>query len=164
MATFVAILTALCKTLLSQRRIKMTIFIHVLLDMYKNADSLNMSGSTYIFAEQLKMTEDQLEQETLGWLAEAGYTALYGPDIACDGSQPERANYQQVVLVERLRAAADRLNPSISAAAREDAVKQVLDLGIPALLSANRHFHKLLVGGVPVEFQKDGETRGDLFA
>ncbi|MBP8168790.1 MAG: type I restriction endonuclease subunit R [Azonexus sp.] len=107
------------------------------------------------------MTEDQLEQETLGWLAEAGYTALYGPDIACDGSQPERANYQQVVLVERLRAAADRLNPSISAAAREDAVKQVLDLGIPALLSANRHFHKLLVGGVPVEFQKDGETRGD---
>ena len=107
------------------------------------------------------MTEDQLEQETLGWLAEAGYTALYGPDIACDGSQPERVDYQQVVLADRLRATVHRLNPSISAAAREDAVKQVLDLGIPALLSANRHFHKLLVGGVPVEYQKDGETRGD---
>ena len=25
------------------------------------------------------MTEDQLEQETLGWLAEVGYTHLYGP-------------------------------------------------------------------------------------
>ena len=37
----------------------------------------------------------------------------------------------------------------------------MLDLGIPALLSANRHFHKLLVGGVPVEYQKEGETRGD---
>lgn len=107
------------------------------------------------------MTEDQLEHETLGWLAEVGYTPIYGPDIACDGERPERGNYQQVVLTDRLRAAVDRLNPSISAAAREDAVKQVLDLGIPALLSANRHFHKLLVGGVPVQYQKDGETRGD---
>ena len=107
------------------------------------------------------MTEDQLEQETLGWLADVGYSHLYGPDLAPDGSSPERANYQQVVLVDRLGAAVDRLNPSISAAARADAVKQVLDLGIPALLSANRHFHRLLIGGVPVEYQKDGETRGD---
>jgi type I restriction enzyme R subunit len=107
------------------------------------------------------MTEDQLEQEVLGWLAEAGYETLFGPDIAPDGEHPERADYRQVVLADRLRAAVDRLNPLISAAAREDAVKQVLDLGIPALLSANRHFHKLLVGGVPVEYQKEGETRGD---
>ena len=107
------------------------------------------------------MTEDQLEQDALGWLAEVGYSPLFGPDIACDGERPERGSYQQVILADRLRAAVDRLNPSISAAAREDAVKQVLDLGIPALLSANRHFHKLLVGGVSVEYQKDGETRGD---
>jgi type I restriction enzyme R subunit len=60
------------------------------------------------------MTEDQLEQETLGWLAEVGYTALYGPDIACDGKQPERADYQQVVLADRLRATVHRLNPAIS--------------------------------------------------
>ncbi|MBC7618262.1 MAG: type I restriction endonuclease subunit R, partial [Candidatus Saccharibacteria bacterium] len=33
--------------------------------------------------------------------------------------------------------------------------------GTPALLSANRQFHRLLVGGVPVQYQKDGETRGD---
>ncbi len=31
------------------------------------------------------MTEDQLEQETLGWLADAGYSYRYGPDIAPDG-------------------------------------------------------------------------------
>ena len=46
-------------------------------------------------------------------------------------------------------------------AAREDALQQVLDLGVPALLSANRAFHRLLVGGVPVQYQLDGETRGD---
>ncbi len=107
------------------------------------------------------MTEEQLEQETLAWLQEVGYTHRYGPDIAFDGSSPERADYRQVVLPFRLREAINRLNPGIPVAAREDAIKQVLDLGIPSLLSANRAFHKLLVGGVPVQYQKDGETRGD---
>jgi len=107
------------------------------------------------------MTEDQLEQETLVWLQDVGYTHRYGPDIAPDGPVPERSSFTQVVLLARLREAIHQLNPGIPPAAREDALKQVLDLGIPALLSANRHFHKLLVGGVPVEYQKDGETRGD---
>ena len=107
------------------------------------------------------MTEDQLEREALGWLAEVGYDVLFGPDIAPDSDKAQRANYLQVLLPFHLREAIHRLNPDIPTAAREDALKQVLDLGIPVLLSANRHFHKLLVGGVPIEYQKDGETRGD---
>jgi type I restriction enzyme R subunit len=107
------------------------------------------------------MTEDQLEQETLEWLTELGYTHVYGPDIAHDGANPERDNYRQVVLVERLRAAIAKLNPKVPLVAREDALKQVLELGVPVQLSANRVFHRLLVGGVPVQYQKDGETRGD---
>ncbi|MGH8857349.1 MAG: type I restriction endonuclease subunit R, partial [Polaromonas sp.] len=107
------------------------------------------------------MTEDQLEQEALGWLADVGYAHCYGPDIAPDGPSPERANYRQVVLAGRVRSAIERLNPDIPAAALDDALKQVLDLGIPALLPSNRHFHRLLVAGVPVQYQKDGETRGD---
>ena len=109
------------------------------------------------------MTEDQLEQETLGWLAEVGYRPLYGPDLAPDGPAPERADYRQVLLPARLRRAIDRLNPSVPTAARDDAFKQVVDLGTPSLLVANRHFHRLLVHGVPVQYQKDGETRGTLF-
>ncbi|MDO9267647.1 MAG: type I restriction endonuclease subunit R [Methylobacter sp.] len=107
------------------------------------------------------MTEDQLEQETLSWLADVGYTAVYGPEIAIDGSAPERGNYIQVVLVERLRNAINRLNPLVPLVAREDALQQVLNLDTPVLLAANRHFHRLLVNGVPVEYQKNGETRGD---
>ena len=107
------------------------------------------------------MTEDQLEQETLAWLADVGYTHLYGPDIAHDGAHPQRANYRQVILTFKLREAIHKLNPAIPTTAREDALKQVLDLGVPALLSANRHFHHLLVGGVPVQYQLNGETRGD---
>ena len=107
------------------------------------------------------MTEDQLEQETLTWLGDVGYRHVYGPDIALDGGIPERSNYTQVVLVERLRGAISRLNPTIPLAAREDAVQQVLNLDTPVLLSANRLFHRLLVNGVPVQYQRDGETRGD---
>lgn len=107
------------------------------------------------------MTEDQLEQETLGWLADVGYSCRFGPELAPDGASPERADYRQVLLVERLRGAIARLNRATPFEAREDALQQVVGLGIPALLSANRHFHQLLVGGVPVEYQKDGETRGD---
>jgi type I restriction enzyme, R subunit len=107
------------------------------------------------------MTEDQLEQESLGWLTDVGYTHLYGPDIAHDGTSPERASYRQVVLPFRLREAINRLNPGIPIAAREDALKQVVDLGTPVLLFANQHFHRMLVTGVPVQYQLAGETRGD---
>ncbi|MCD2449849.1 type I restriction endonuclease subunit R [Methylicorpusculum oleiharenae] len=107
------------------------------------------------------MTEDQLEQETLSWLADVGYTSVYGPDLAFDGKTPERSNYNQVVLVERLRNAINRLNPWVPLVAREDALQQVLNLDTPVLLAANRHFHHLLVNGVPVHYQIDGETRGD---
>ncbi|QHE86851.1 type I restriction endonuclease subunit R [Hydrogenophaga sp. BPS33] len=107
------------------------------------------------------MTEDQLEQEALSWLVELGYTHRFGPDIAHDGTDPQRANYRQVLLPFQLREAIARLNPEIPVAAREDALQRVMDLGIPAQLTANRAFHKLLVNGVPVQYQKDGETVGD---
>lgn len=107
------------------------------------------------------MTEDQLEQEALSWLIEVGYTHLSGYDIAPDGPAPERDHFRQVLLPQRMRDAIARLNPHIPLAAREDAFKQIQDLGTPVLLSANRHFHRLLVGGVPVQYQMHGETRGD---
>lgn len=107
------------------------------------------------------MTEDQLEQETLGWLADIGYTVRSGPDIAHDGMDPQRSGYTQVILPGRLREAIDRLNPHIPASAREDASKQVEHLDNPVQLAANRSFHKLLTNGVNVEYQHDGETRGD---
>ena len=107
------------------------------------------------------MTENQLEQEALDWLLEVGYTRCYGPDLAPDGDAAERTDYRQPLMLTRLRSAVQRLNPGIPLVALDDAIKQVTDLGIPSLLSANRRFHNLLVNGVPVEYQKDGETRGD---
>lgn len=107
------------------------------------------------------MTEDKLEQEMLTWLSEIDYNHVYGPTIACDGEAPERSNYQDILLIERLRRAINQLNPEVPPAAREDALQQVRDLNTPILLSANRRLHHYLVNGVPVQYQKDGETRGD---
>ena len=88
------------------------------------------------------MTEDQLEQEALGWLADLGYAHLYGPDIAFDGPGPERKDYREVLLTQRLSNAIDRLNPNTPLPARQDALQQVISLGIPSQLSANRYFHQ----------------------
>ncbi len=107
------------------------------------------------------MTEDQLERECLAWLEDVGWQHRYGPDLAPDGTTPERRDYRQVLLLERLRAAVASLNPTIPQAARDDAVQQIVDLRTPILLAANRQFHRLLVTGVPVAYQREGETRGD---
>jgi type I restriction enzyme R subunit len=110
---------------------------------------------------ETKMTEDQLEHEMLGWLSKSGYTHIYAPNIAYDSDTPERSNYQEVLLVERLRNAINKLNPNVPLEAIEDALLQVCNLNTPNLLSANRRLHNFLVNGVPVEYQQDGEMRGD---
>ena len=57
-----------------------------------------------------------------------------------------------------LREAIARLNPHIPPGARDDALRRVLSPNIPGLVNANRQLHRWLVDGVPVEFQKGGET------
>jgi len=107
------------------------------------------------------MTEDQLEQEALGWLASVGYTPLNARDLDHLDPRLERGSTREVVLAVSLRAAIARLNPHMPSSAHEDAYKQVLDMGQPALLSGNRACHRVLVAGVPVQYQLNGETRGD---
>ena len=91
------------------------------------------------------MTEDQLEQESLTWLASLGYTPLNARDLDHLDPRLERGSNREVLLLGELRAAIERLNPQVPAAARDDALKQVMDIGGPALLPSNRAFHKLLV-------------------
>lgn len=110
------------------------------------------------------MTEDQLEQETLGWLKSIGYEHRFGPDIAFDGNSPERRDYRGVLLSRRLESALLRLNPGIPQAALDDAIGQISNLGAQSLVGSNRTFHQLLTSGIKVQYQKDGETIGDLLS
>ncbi len=110
------------------------------------------------------ISEDAVEQAMLEWLAGLGWTTAHGPDISPpDARTPgtDRASYRDVMLTSRLREAIARLNPHIPPGARDDAMRRVLSPNVPGLVNANRQLHRWLVDGVPVEFQKDGETRGD---
>lgn len=107
------------------------------------------------------ITENQIEEIALGYLEQLGYGILHGPDIAPDGEHPERKSYADVVLVNRLRDAIDRLNPGVPYDAREEALKKVLRTESPNPLVNNETFHKYLTEGVEVEVRKDDRIRGD---
>jgi len=110
------------------------------------------------------ISEDDVEQAMVEWLGGLGWATAHGPDISPpDAKTPgtERATYREVLLAGRLRDAIARLNPQIPLGARDDALRRVLNPNVPGLVNGNRQVHRWLVDGVPVEFQKDGETRGD---
>lgn len=108
------------------------------------------------------ISEDDVEQYALDVLTGLGYERAYGPDISEGGLHPER-NYDEVVLLERLRRAIDRLNPEVPAEAKEEAIKKVLRVKSYSqnLIENNHAFHKMLVDGVDVEYRKDGRIVGD---
>jgi type I restriction enzyme R subunit len=108
------------------------------------------------------LNEDVVEQAALGYFRELGYETKFGPNIAPDGKAKERENWNDVVLVGRLKAAIDRLNRDLSSEAREDAFRKVLRSESPSLIVSNRRFHDFLANGVDVETRrKEGRIAGD---
>jgi len=110
----------------------------------------------------VKITETTIETFAIELLQNQGFEYVYGPDIAPDGTKPERQSFEDVILIERLRQALARINPAVPADAREDAIKQILRLNSPELIVNNENFHRKLTDGINVSYQKDGHSRGDL--
>ena len=109
-----------------------------------------------------KITESAVEKFTVELLEKQGYDYYYGPDIAPDGDTPARQSFEDVLLLEKLKEAVARINPTIPADAREDAIKQLQRINSPELIANNETFHRMLTEGVKVTYRKDGEDRGDL--
>ena len=107
------------------------------------------------------MEEKDVEDAALTWLQGLGWRTAYGPDIAIGGLFAERRNYKDAVLMLRLRDALGRLNPDLPASALDDAFRKLTRLEGATLETRNRHFHRLLVDGVTVEYRaEDGGIRG----
>ncbi len=112
------------------------------------------------------ITESIIEQATLDWFKELGYSVLFGPDIApveAYGNTPllsERTSYSDVLLENRVISALANINPAIPQEALEDAYRKLTRaIHESPLLAANNHrFHKMLTDGVNVEY-KDTEGR-----
>ena len=102
------------------------------------------------------ISEDQIEQALVQKLQHLhGFDALdcYTEDAEDLNDGSGRANKRDVILVDRVREAAIRLNPDIPATAIEDALEKLLDRRqAMTLIAANREIYGLLRDGIPVEF------------
>ncbi|HAJ79944.1 MAG TPA: DEAD/DEAH box helicase, partial [Fibrobacteres bacterium] len=126
-----------------------------------------------------KITESAIEKFAIDLLEKSGYQYVYGPDIAPDRDvqvsrvqdaqerppdrdTPQRQSFEDVLLLDRLTLAISRINPTVPAEAKKDALKQILRLNSPELIANNEAFHRMLTEGIKVSYQKYGGNRGDL--
>ncbi|HRN70257.1 MAG TPA: type I restriction endonuclease, partial [Candidatus Woesebacteria bacterium] len=105
------------------------------------------------------ITEDKIENISIEQLSALGWEYVHGSIISPDGEKPERENYEQIILVERLREAVSVINPHIPKDAQEQAIQKVLRIYSPDLLHNNETFHQLLVEKVKIPYQQDGYER-----
>ncbi len=99
----------------------------------------------------MKINEDTLEQAIISELEEKGYEYIYGPDIDRD--------YHEVILEDCFRASMFNINPGITHEIVSEAYKEIKNLGLLKVEDLNSSFHKYVVEGVPISYQKDGENR-----
>jgi len=102
------------------------------------------------------ISEDQIERALVQKLTE-----LHGFDsLNCHTKDPEdlndssgRTNKREVILVDRVREAAIRLNPTIPTAAIENALEKLFDRRLAmTLVAANQEVYNLMRDGIPVVF------------
>lgn len=107
------------------------------------------------------LTEDEIEQYQLQLLQTLGYSYSNGYDIQPEGIKQERESFGEVILKDRLPQAISRINPTIPHDAQYQAQREIFNIASSDLLNNNEIFHKYLTEGITVEYQKNGETRGE---
>lgn len=105
------------------------------------------------------ITEDNIETFAIEVLQSMGWEYVHGLAIAPGAEETERENFEQIILINRLRKSVAVLNPNIPHDAQEQAVQKVLRIYSPEMLHNNETFHQLLVEKVKIPYQKDGFER-----
>src|SRR5450759_2031567 len=105
------------------------------------------------------ITEDKIETCAIETLQSIGWEYIHGLSIAPGAEQEERENFEQILLVDRLRKSVAILNPIIPLDAQEQAIQKALHIYSPELLHNNETFHQLLVERVKIPYQQDGFER-----
>ena len=103
------------------------------------------------------MNETQLEEIGLNWFSENGWQAVHGPDIAPDSDTPQRSSYNQVLLEQHLREAIQRINPHLKHEEVDDVIHKLRTITHPILVKRNKLFHSMLLDGVTIEIERDGQ-------
>ncbi len=103
-----------------------------------------------------KIFESTIEEFVIELLQNQGFEYL-----APEEQELERPNLSEVVLKKRLKQAIDELNPDISEEAKEQALRQVLNLPSQNLIDNNEAFHRMLTEGIEVEVMGAEGIKGD---
>lgn len=107
------------------------------------------------------ISEDELERLCLSWFQDIGWNYIYGPEIAYNGSMPERVDYRQVLLLNRVLDSLRYINPEVPSSVLEEVLHHLAKPEHLSLTQNNRAFHEVLLDGIPVVYQKNGKKRGD---
>ena len=105
------------------------------------------------------INEDQVEQLAIECFQELGYDYLHGYDISPDSDNPERSNYQEVLLSKRLHTALSKLNPSLPSSAIDEALHILQRPQHTSLIQNNRAFQTQLMQGISVDVKVEDETK-----
>lgn len=105
------------------------------------------------------ITENIIEEASIEILQSQGWEYVNGKEISPEGLFCERENFIEVVLVNRLRSAIAKINPSVPVDAQEAAIQKVLRIASPDLLHNNEEFHRQLVEKVKIPYQENGYER-----
>ncbi len=105
------------------------------------------------------ITENIIEATAIETLQELGWEYMPGIAIAPGAEEEERDNYEQVILIDRLRKAVAELNPDIPVDALEQAIQKVLRINSSDLLHNNETFHTMLVEKVKIPYHENGYER-----
>jgi type I restriction enzyme R subunit len=106
-------------------------------------------------------TEDDIETYNLELLDALGYGYKNGYTLEPEGADPERQSFGDVLLKDRLTQALAQLNPHIPPDIRHQAQRELQNIASPDLINNNETFHRYLTEGITVEYQRDGETKGE---
>jgi type I restriction enzyme, R subunit len=106
-------------------------------------------------------TEDEIEVYNLELLKALRYGYKNGYTLEPEGTDPERQNFGDVVLKDRLTQALARINRHIPPDTRHQAQRELQNIASPDLINNNETFHRYLTEGITVEYTKNGETKGE---
>lgn len=104
----------------------------------------------------MKIFESTIEKFVIEILQNQGFE--YFPP---EEQELERPNLSDVVLRTRLKCAIEDINHNIPEEAREQALRQVLNLPSQNLIDNNEAFHRMLTEGIEVEYMSEQNIKGD---
>jgi len=84
------------------------------------------------------INESIIEQTALAWFESIGYSVRSGPSISPGEPGVEREYYDQIVLLGRLQAGLENINPNIPTDTISEAVRKISQTDSPSLIETAR--------------------------